>query len=51
MEYPQFDLSISFAANQFWGRMKEAGFLDTISPGELNGHLQREQAFIGNYGI
>jgi hypothetical protein len=49
VEYPQFDLSISFAANQFWGRMKEAGFLDTISPGELNGHLQRDQAFLGNY--
>lgn len=49
VEYPQFDLSISFAHNQFWGRMREAGFLDTISPGKLNGHLQRRDAFVGNY--
>ena len=49
VEYPQFDLSISFVQNQFWGRMREAGFLDTISPGKLNGHLQRRDAFVGNY--
>ncbi len=49
VEYPQFDLSISFVQNQFWGRMREAGFLDTISPGKLNGHLQRANAFVGNY--
>lgn len=49
VEYPQFDLSISFVQNQFWGRMREAEFLTTISPGELNGHLERREAFIGNY--
>jgi len=49
VEYPQFDLSISFVQNQFWGRMREAGFLDTISPGKLKGHLQRRDAFVGNY--
>jgi hypothetical protein len=49
VEFPQFDLSISFVQNQFWGRMKEADHLDTITPGELNGRLARENTFIGNY--
>jgi hypothetical protein len=49
VEYPQFDLSMSFVPNQFWGRMQEAGFLDTITPGELHGYLQRNNAFLGNY--
>ena len=49
VEFPQFDLSMSFVQNQFWGRMKEAGYLDTITPGELNGRLDRNNAFIGNY--
>ena len=48
VEYPQFDLSISFVQNQFWGRMQKSGFLDTITPGELNGHLGRDNAFIAN---
>lgn len=49
VEYPQYDLSMSFVQNQFWGRMQEAGFLDTITPGELQGHQERDKAFIGNY--
>lgn len=49
VEYPQFDLSMSFVPNQFWGRMQEAGFLDTITPGELQGHQERDNAFVGNY--
>lgn len=49
VEYPQFDLSMSFVPSQFWGRMQEAGFLDTITPGELHGHQERDQTFLGNY--
>lgn len=49
VEYPQFDLSMSFVQNQFWGRTRKAGFIDTITPGELNGHLERDNAFVGNY--
>lgn len=49
VEFPQFDLSMFFVQNNFWGRMQEAGFLDTITPGQLQGHQERNQAFIGNY--
>lgn len=49
VEYPQFDLSMSFVQNRFWGRMRKSGFLDTITPGELNGHTGRDEAFIANY--
>lgn len=49
VEYPQFDLSMSFVQNQFWGQTREVKFLDTISPGELNGHISRNNAFIANY--
>jgi hypothetical protein len=49
VEYPQFDLSISFVQNRFWGRTKVADFTDTISPGMLKGYLQPNQSFIGNY--
>lgn len=49
VDFPQFDLSISFVQNQFWGRTREAEFLDTSSPGEINGHIGRDNAFIGNY--
>jgi hypothetical protein len=49
VEYPQFDLSISFVQNRFWGRMKTAGFLDTITPGELQGYIERNNAYVGNY--
>lgn len=49
VEYPQFDLSMSFVQNQFWGRMHKADFIDTITPGELQGHIQRNNAYLGNY--
>ncbi|MGD8426128.1 MAG: DUF5103 domain-containing protein [Balneolaceae bacterium] len=49
VEYPQFDLSVSFVQNQFWGRMQKSGFTDTITPGELNAHIDRSNAFIANY--
>lgn len=49
VEYPQFDLSMSFAQNQFWGQMRSAGSLDSITPNQLNGRLTRQQAYIGNY--
>lgn len=49
VDFPQFDLSISFVQNQFWGQTREAEYLDTSTPGELNGHLGRDNAFIRNY--
>lgn len=49
VEYPQFDLSMSFVQNRFWGRTEEVEFLDTITPGELRGYIGRNEAFIGNY--
>ncbi|TYP94932.1 protein of unknown function (DUF5103) [Fodinibius salinus] len=49
VEYPQFDLSMSFAQNQFWGRMRKADFLDTITQNKLNGRLQINNSFVGNY--
>lgn len=49
VEFPQFDLSMAFVQNHFWGRMREVEFLDTITPGELQGHLDRNDAFVGNY--
>ncbi|WP_445664764.1 type IX secretion system plug protein [Fodinibius sp. AD559] len=47
--YPQFDLSMSFVPNQFWGRTKQVEFLDTITPGQLRGYIERDNAFVGNY--
>lgn len=49
VEYPQFDLGMSFAHNRFWGQTKIVESLDTITPGELRGYIERENAFIGNY--
>ncbi|MEL7834976.1 type IX secretion system plug protein domain-containing protein [Fodinibius sp. N2] len=49
VEYPQFDLGMSFAHNQFWGQTKIVKSLDTITPGELRGYIEDENAFIGNY--
>ncbi|WP_322575598.1 type IX secretion system plug protein domain-containing protein [Fodinibius sp.] len=49
VEYPQFDLSMAFVQNQFWGRTKQVKFLDTITPDQLRGYIERENAFVGNY--
>jgi len=47
--YPQFDLSMSFVQDRFWGHMQTADFLDTITPDVLNGRLERNNAYLGNY--
>lgn len=49
VEFPQFDLSMSFVQNRFWGRTKTPEFLDTITPGQLQGRLSRDQSYIGNF--
>lgn len=49
VEYPQFDLSMSFAANQFWGKMREADFLDTITKNKLNARLKIDNSYVANY--
>ena len=49
VEYPQFDLGMSFVQNQFWGQTKIVESLDTITPGELHGYIEEDDAFIGNY--
>lgn len=49
VEYPQFDLAMSFVQNQFWGRTQVVNSLDTITEGELHGYLERDNAFLGNY--
>lgn len=49
VEHPQFDLSMAFVQNQFWGRTKVVKSLDTITPGQLHGYIERKDAFIGNY--
>ncbi|WP_176466179.1 type IX secretion system plug protein domain-containing protein [Aliifodinibius salipaludis] len=49
VEYPQFDLSMSFVPNQFWGRTKQVEFLDTITPSQLRGYIEHDNAFVGNY--
>ncbi|HEX6981988.1 MAG TPA: type IX secretion system plug protein domain-containing protein [Balneolaceae bacterium] len=51
VEFPQFDLGISYVQNQFWGRMREASFLNTFGGGEISGHLDRSEAFISDYEI
>lgn len=47
--YPQFDLGMSFVQNQFWGQTKIVKSLDTITPGELRGYIEDQNAFVGNY--
>ncbi len=49
VEFPQFDLSMSFVQNQFWGQTKQVEFLDTITPGQLRGYIESDNAFVGNY--
>jgi len=49
VEFPQFDLSFVYSQNQFWGRSKTAEYFDTASPEEVQFHLGREDAFLGNY--
>jgi hypothetical protein len=49
VEYPQFDLAMTFVQNRFWGRTRQVEFLDTITPGQLRGYIGRDNAFVGNY--
>lgn len=49
VEYPQFDLGMSFVQNRFWGRTKQVQLLDTITPGQLRGYIEGDNAFVGNY--
>lgn len=51
VEYPQFDLSISYVQNQFWGRMQSADYTNTSTPGALTGHINRDNAFIADYAF
>lgn len=49
IEFPQFDLSFMYVQNQFWGRSRTVDIIDTSPPAEVNFHLRREDAFLGNY--
>ncbi|WP_340102589.1 type IX secretion system plug protein [Rhodohalobacter sp. 8-1] len=46
---PQFDLEFYYVQNQFWGRAKEAGELDTSTPGEVRFEVTRNNSFVGDY--
>lgn len=48
VEYPQFDLSVSYVQNKYWGRTREADFIDTATPGEIYAQQARDQAFVGD---
>lgn len=47
---PQFDLSFYFVQNQFWGRYKKAGVVQSIQD-KVDFHVRRENAFIADYGF
>lgn len=49
VQQPQFDLSFAYAQNQFWGRMQLTRQFDTATPGIVNFHLPRNDAFIADY--
>ncbi|MCW9706661.1 type IX secretion system plug protein domain-containing protein [Fodinibius salsisoli] len=49
VEFPQFDLSVSYVQNQFWGRMRAADFLNTSTPGQLTAELNRDNTFVSDY--
>lgn len=48
VEFPQFDLSISYVQHQFWGRMRAADYLTAVTPGQVDAHLDRSDAFIAD---
>ncbi len=49
VDFPQFDLSYMYVQNQFWGRYRIVDNSDTSTPEEVNFHLSRDRAFLGNY--
>lgn len=46
---PQFDLEFYYVQNQFWGRARRAGELDTSTPGEVQFEVTRNNSFVGDY--
>lgn len=49
VEFPQFDLSFSFAQNQLWGTTKTSETFDTSVPGEVRFHLTRDRAYPADF--
>ncbi|PWN07263.1 type IX secretion system plug protein domain-containing protein [Rhodohalobacter mucosus] len=49
VEMPQFDLSVFYAQNQFWGRMKEALETDFSGTAESGFELRQGDGFNGNF--
>lgn len=47
---PQFELSYFFVQNQFWGRHKKAGVVQSIQD-KVDFHVRRENAFVADYGF
>ncbi len=49
IEQAQFDLSFYYVQNQFWGRTRQAGELDTSTEGEVLFEMRQENPFTGDY--
>ncbi len=47
---PQFDLSFYFVKNQFWGRYKKAGVVQSVQ-NKVDFHVTRDESFISDYGF
>lgn len=48
IDFPQFDLSLSYVPLPFWGHMRKADQVSTITPGQLTGNLNRSAAFVAD---
>lgn len=46
---PQFDMEFYYVQNQFWGRARQAGELDTSTPGAVGFEVTRNNSFVGDY--
>lgn len=51
VEMPQFDLSYYYVQNQFWGRTQKVDIYDHATQGQVQFHLSRQEAFVGDYGF
>ncbi len=49
IEFPQFNLSYSFAQNRFWGQAKEADQSSFVEEGVTEFHLSRRNSFSANF--
>ena len=49
VKFPQLDISIYFAQNQFWGRSKRADIKDISQIGVIKFHNSRDNLFVANY--